>query len=295
MKKLAYLLPLLLLLCRISLAQTVRVIDKTTLQPLTGVAISGTSGTSSIQTDASGRADISQINSSEDKLRFSYIGYQTRTLTPFQLQQTAYEVTLTQQSHNLNEVVISAGKFAEEQQLVPQQVEVISQRELSFMSQPTTADVMQQTGKVLVQKSQLGGGSPIIRGFEANKVLLVVDGVRLNNAIYRGGHLQSIITLDNSMLERAEVIFGPSSVTYGSDALGGVLHFHTLQPKLADTSEHTFSGSAFTRYSTASNEKTAHIQLNYGRRHWASLTGVTVTDFGNLRQGSNRPGKYGDL
>ncbi|GAB3540375.1 hypothetical protein GCM10027443_38180 [Pontibacter brevis] len=130
---------------------------------------------------------------------------------------------------------------------------------------------------------------------EANKVLLVVDGVRMNNAIYRGGHLQNIITLDNSMLERAEVIFGPSSVIYGSDALGGVLHFHTLQPQLADTSDQTFSGSAFTRYATAPNEKTVHTRFNYGRRHWASLTSITVTDFGNLRQGSNRPDKYGDL
>ncbi|GAB3540371.1 hypothetical protein GCM10027443_38170 [Pontibacter brevis] len=149
------------------MAQAVRVIDKTTLQPLTGVAISTVSGTGSIRTDASGHADISQINySSEDKLRFSYIGYQSRTLTPTQLQQSDYEVTLAQQSHNLHEVVVSAGRFAEEEQLVPQQVEVISRRELSFMSQPTTADVMQQTGKVLVQKSQMGGGSPIIRGFD---------------------------------------------------------------------------------------------------------------------------------
>lgn len=240
MKKLLCLLPLLLLLCQPSLSQTVRVTDKTTLQPLEGVAVSGTSGTHSVRTDARGRVDVSPISSMDGRLHFTYVGYQTRTLTLPQLQQSAYDIALTQQSHNLNEVVISAGHFAEEQQLVPQEVEVISQRELNFMSQPTTADVMQQTGKVLVQKSQLGGGSPIIRGFEANKVLLVVDGARLNNAIYRGGHLQNIITLDNSMLERAEIIFGPSSVVYGSDALGGVLHFHTLQPQLADSSSGTF-------------------------------------------------------
>ena len=76
-----------------------------------------------------------------------------------------------------------------------------------------------------MQKSQSGGGSPLIRGFEANRVLLVIDGVRMNNAIYRSGHVHNAISIDANSLERTEVIFGPSSVGYGSDALGGVIHF----------------------------------------------------------------------
>ena len=132
MKKLLHLLPLLLLLCPLVMAQTVRVIDKTTLQPLAGVAISNTSGTGSIRTDARGSADINQINSSDDKLHFSYIGYQTLILTLAQLQKLNYEVVLTQQGHNLNEVVISASKFAEEQQLVPQQDNIISTGDRKF-------------------------------------------------------------------------------------------------------------------------------------------------------------------
>ncbi|SFU79385.1 TonB-dependent receptor [Pontibacter akesuensis] len=288
------LLPLLLLVCHLSMAQRVTVRDRTTLEPLPGVTIS--SENSSAQTDASGQAELRALLSPKAKLRFHYIGYQSKSFTAAQLQQQQYEVSLTQQSHGLQEVVVSAGKFAQERNFVPQQVALISQRELEFMSQPTTAEVLQQTGKVLVQKSQMGGGSPILRGFEANKVLLVVDGVRMNNAIYRGGHLQNVITLDNSMLERAEVIFGPSSVIYGSDALGGVLHFHTLQPQLApDTLARSISGSAFTRYASAPNEKTGHVQLNYGRQKWASLTSITVSDFGNLRQGRYRSSTYGDL
>ena len=72
----------------------------------------------------------------------------------------------------------------------------------------------------------------MLRGFEANRVLLVVDGVRMNNAIYRSGHLQNAITIDPNVLERVEVIFGSSSVGYGSDALGGVVHYYTKTPKL---------------------------------------------------------------
>ncbi|GAB3202238.1 hemoglobin/transferrin/lactoferrin receptor protein [Pontibacter aydingkolensis] len=293
MNKVLGLLFLLLIVCKFCEAQSIKVVDKTTLQPLTGVVV--TASGKSVITDDKGLAEFNGSLSSTSQFHFTYVGYQTRTISLQQLQELKYQVALTQQSYNLNEVVVSAGRFTQQQQLVPQQVEVLTRRELEFMSQPTTADVVQQSGKVLVQKSQMGGGSPIIRGFEANKVLLVVDGVRMNNAIYRGGHLQNIITLDNSMLDRAEVVFGPSSVVYGSDALGGVLHFHTLQPALSVDKNKLFTGSAFTRYATAPDEKTIHAQLNYGRKKWGSLTSITVSDFGNLRQGKNRKSKYGDL
>ncbi|MBC5993421.1 TonB-dependent receptor [Pontibacter cellulosilyticus] len=293
MNKVPGLFFLLLIICHFCLAQQIKVVDKTTLQPLTGVVISATD--KSVVTNEKGLAELNGSLTGTSPLNFTYVGYQPRTLSLKQLQDLNFVIALTQQSYNLNEVVVSAGRFTQQQQLVPQQVEVLSRRELEFLSQPTTADVVQQTGKVLVQKSQMGGGSPIIRGFEANKVLLVVDGVRMNNAIYRGGHLQNIITLDNSMLDRAEVVFGPSSVVYGSDALGGVLHFHTLQPQLATDDNKLIKGSAFTRYATAPDEKTIHAQLNYGRKKWGSLTSITVSDFGNLRQGKNRKSEYGDL
>ena len=107
--------------------------------------------------------------------------------------------------------------------------------------------MLAQTGEVFVQKSQMGGGSPVIRGFEANKVLIVVDGVRLNNAIYRSGHLQNVITLEPSELESAEIVFGPGSVIYGSDALGGVMDFHTREPRFAIDEGLRLFGGAFTR------------------------------------------------
>ena len=140
---------------------------------------------------------------------------------------------LIERPYDLNEIVVSASRFEEKRANVPQQMMMIKQKDIKFLSQPTSAELLQSSGQVLVQKSQLGGGSPILRGFEANKVLLVVDGIRMNNAIYRGGHLQNIISIDNSMLEKVEVIYGPGSVVYGSDALGGVIHFHTLKPQLS--------------------------------------------------------------
>jgi hemoglobin/transferrin/lactoferrin receptor protein len=195
----------------------------------------------------------------------------------------------------LNEVVVSANRIQGERKLdLPQQVDVLSARQIRLLNPGTTADALLNSGWVFVQKSQLGGGSPVIRGFEANKVLLVVDGVRLNNAIYRAGHLQNILTVDVNSLERTEVLSGAGAVMYGSDALGGVISLYTKQPWLADSSSsgvqvHT---NNLLRYATAAREKTAHTDFTLGWRRWATFTSVTATDFDDLRKGRHGMNRF---
>ncbi len=139
---------------------------------------------------------------------------------------------------------------------------------------------------IKVQKSQFGGGSPVLRGMEANRVLLVIDGVRMNNAIYRKGHLQNSITVSPNLLERTEVIFGPSSVIYGSDALGGIIHYYTRKPKTNDT--FNINSSFLTRYSTVNDEKTMQGSIELQFKKLASFTSVSFSDFGDLHMGKKR-------
>ena len=194
---------------------------------------------------------------------------------------------------NLDEVTIAATRFTEHKKYLAQQVLTLNAKKIAFYNQQTSAELMTHTGSVLVQKSQLGGGSPIIRGFEANKLLIVVDGVRMNNAIFRGGHLQNIITMDNTILDKTEILFGPSSVMYGSDALGGVISFYTKKPMLSETAGKTlFSGNAFFRYASAYNEKTGHVDINVAGKKFGSLTSFTISDFGDLKQGSDYYSKF---
>lgn len=196
---------------------------------------------------------------------------------------------------NLEEVTLSASRFSEMKKYVPQQVQTIGAEKTKFMNQQTTAEMLTHTGNILVQKSQLGGGSPVIRGFEANKVLIVIDGVRMNNAIFRGGHLQNVLSMDNSILDKTEILFGPSSVIYGSDALGGVMSFYTRDPSLATGEKNqVFKVHAFFRYSSAYNEKTGHVDLNAGGKKIASLTSFTFSGFGDLKQGSRYYSKFPD-
>jgi len=195
----------------------------------------------------------------------------------------------------LDEFVFSANKFAENKKNVAQSIQVIDQKEIEWMMPQTSAVMLEQTGNVFVQKSQLGGGSPVLRGFEASRVLLVIDGVRMNNAVYRAGHLQNAITVDNNLLERTEVMYGPASTLYGSDALGGVIVFKTKDPKLSTNGKLRTDANAMYRYSSAYDEHTGHLDFNIGLKKFAFLTSATYSKFGDLRQGAYRNPFYGDF
>ena len=196
---------------------------------------------------------------------------------------------------NLEEIVVYSNKFAEKKKNLAQKIDVVTAGTISKLNAQNTGDLLLNTGNVFVQKSQQGGSSPVLRGFEASRVLLVVDGVRMNNAIYRSGHLQNAITVDQNMLERVEVLYGPASTIYGSDALGGVIHFRTKQPPLSKGDKLLVKGSAFLRYSTANKEKTGHADISIGGKKMGWLSSFTYSDFDDLKMGSNYPDRYPDF
>jgi hemoglobin/transferrin/lactoferrin receptor protein len=264
-------------------AQTILITDKNTREPLTNAKITDTRD-SSVYSNANGSAAISNLKLT-DTLNISVRGYLP---LKFMLEGNAAitKVQLQLKLVYLDEIIFSANKTEERKIDVPFSVSVITSKNIEFANQPTTAEVLQNTGAVFVQKSQMGGGSPILRGFEANKVLIVVDGIRMNNAIYRGGHLQDVITLDANMLERTEVIFGPSSTIYGSDALGGVMHFYTKNAQFSNDEKMLIKTNAMIRYATANNEKTGHLDFNLGWKNFASITNITYSDFGDLKSGT---------
>lgn len=188
------------------------------------------------------------------------------------------------------QVTIYANKFPEKNKRIAQTITSLSAKQI--IDQPNVADALINSGQVFVQKSQQGGGSPVIRGFEASRVLLMVDGIRMNNAIYRAGHLQNIITVDNMVLHNIEIMYGPSSTLFGSDALGGVVNMFTKNPLLSTGNKTEITGTATTRFSTAINEFRANAQINIGGKKWASFTSITQSSFGDMLQGKNRLQAY---
>lgn len=284
---------------------TITVLDNTTQQPISGALVFYTVDSDNSKwinpadfnpglyqdylknypsTDAKGVANTNFLGAS-DRVFIALPGYTPYEATGADISKADKIVYLSIKAYNLGDVVVSASRFEENRDDVPQRTQVISSKSIAFQSQQNTADLLQQSGNVLVQKSQQGGGSPSIRGFEASRVLAVVDGVRLNNAIFRAGHLQNVLRIDNTMLDKVELVFGPGSVVYGSDALGGVMHFYTKDPLLSTDGKPVVKGGAFVRYSTANNEMTGHADVSIGLKKWGFITGFTYSKFGDLRQG----------
>ena len=279
-----------LLLYSTVLAQNIKVLNTPTEAPIFGVAIYNTSKTKSVITNFKGIANLSVFGVS-DTLYLQHLSHITKRVTKQELIKNQV-VYLEANTQGLNEIVISASKFEQLKHDIPQKIVNSNANIITLTNPQTSADILQNTGLVFVQKSQLGGGSQMIRGFSTNRLLITVDGVRMNNAIFRGGNLHNVIAIDPLSIQNTEVTLGSGSVIYGSDAIGGVMGFYTKTPKLSYTDTLQVRANSLIRYATASNEKTAHLDFNLGYKKWGFLTSATFTDFNDLKMGSNGPVDY---
>lgn len=283
---------LFLLVVYVAGAQTLTVIDQSDQKVVADVAVYNNAKSFSAVSNANGKVKLSGLLPS-DTIRIQHPSYYNETYKLVDVAAMGYKLQLLERTIQLEEYVVAASKTREKVEDVSHQIEVINASRIQFTNAPTTAEVLESTGNVFVQRSQMGGGSPVLRGFEANKVLLVIDGVRMNTAIYRSGHLQNAITIDPSIIDRTEVVFGPGSLIYGSDALGGVMHFYTKRPQLSNDSTMRVLGNAYGRFASASFQKTGHIDLSLGWKRVASFTSFSYTDFDDLRMGSVQPPTVG--
>jgi hemoglobin/transferrin/lactoferrin receptor protein len=278
-----FILPILYFIIYTSTAQIITVLDEESEFPIVKVAVVNEDNSKHIVSDKNGKIDLSIFNENEI-LSFRHVTYIEFEVLKRQL--TGDKIYLRSNSHHLKEVFLSSSKSKESRKRIAEQVAVFSIQDIQRLSPQTSADLLAEIPGIKVQKSQFGGGSPVLRGMEANRVLLVVDGVRMNNAIYRKGHLQNSISVSPNMLDRVEVIFGPSSVIYGSDALGGVIHYYTRKPMVSDKTN--VNTSFLGRYSSVNNEFTSQLGIELSFKKIASFTSVSHSNFGDLKMGKNR-------
>ena len=206
--------------------QVIRVVDSDSGLPIDGVSLSNKEKSIVRYTNENGEVEVAQLLGEDPVFVYHYLYVKQKCHLADVLSKEQL-IQLVKNTETLQEVVLSVTRGKEKRNRIGEQIEIITAKEIKKIAPQTSADLLSKTPGVKVQKSQFGGGSPVLRGMEANRVLLVVDGVRLNNAIYRKGHLQNGITVAPSILDRVEILFGPTSVVYGSDALGGVIHYYT--------------------------------------------------------------------
>ena len=269
-----------------SFAQIVNIVDESN-SPIAGVSFYTTDNVF-VSSDDQGNVNLDKFFDT-DTIVIQQFGFVKKKIIKSLIPN---KVILNYNNEILNEVVISASKFSQKFREVPKKVTQINKSTIEFTNPMTSADLLERGGNVFIQKSQLGGGSPMIRGLSTNRLVLSVDGVRLNNAIYRGGNIHNVISVSPMNIENTEIIMGSASVLYGSDAIGGVMNFYTKNPVLSKEESQRFDINIHSRYSSAASEKMYHFDINFGLKKIAFFSSISKSDYGNLLMGSNGPSEY---
>jgi hemoglobin/transferrin/lactoferrin receptor protein len=272
-------------------SQLITIKDEENYRPLELVTLSGEVNPALIITNSNGQADISALREAA-KIEIRMVGYKTIIRSYDQLKKEGFMVYMTPSIVSLDQIIISASRWRQPRREIPVRIISITPKDIANGNPQTAADLLGLSGEVYIQKSQQGGGSPMIRGFATNRLLITVDGIRMNTAIFRSGNLQNVISLDPFVMDRTEVLFGPGSVIYGSDAIAGVMNFYTLPAALSPDGKQTLSGIASARFSSANNEITGHFNINVGFKKWAFMTSFSQFNFNDLLMGRNGPDEY---
>ncbi|WP_027420615.1 TonB-dependent receptor plug domain-containing protein [Crocinitomix catalasitica] len=283
----------MVLCCAVAIghAQVLNIVDSESGDKLDQVSLMNKTPNTFATTNAKGMVDITPFKGAE-RIEVIYLGYEKQVFSYQELIGLNDTLKLLRLSFSTDAIVVSSSRWKQNVRDIPFKVTAISRIDVELQNPQSAADLLAGSGEIFVQKSQYGGGSPMIRGFATNRLLYSIDGVRMNTAIFRGGNLQNVISLDPFAIENTEVLFGPGSVIYGSDAIGGVMSFQTLKPSLSLDGDPYVAGKAISRISSASNELSAHFDVNVGWKKWAMITSFTSNDYGDLKMGSNGPDEY---
>jgi hemoglobin/transferrin/lactoferrin receptor protein len=202
---------------------------------------------------------------------------------------------------SLSEIIVTATRIEQDVLSVPYTAQVIRRDDfVERRAVRTLADALGETPGIMVQRTSYGQASPFIRGFTGFRTLMLVDGIRLNNAVFRDGPNQYWGTIDALSVDHLDVVKGPTSVLYGSDAVGGTVNTITLLPaQLAfgpsvagaqspRQSNAYVRGSVYYRYASAENSHvTRGVVSAQPTASLGIIAGLTFRDFDDLRGGKS--------
>lgn len=251
-------------------------------------------------TDNDGYFEIKDVDPGTYTLRVSLVGYlidekevevTTAGIAGFSVYLQPTNISLN------NEFVITARRIETNDFSSPEAITVLNSRQLEQEAARTTPEALMGATGVYVQKTNHGGGSPFIRGLTGNQNLLMVDGIRLNNATYRYGPNQYLNTVDPLILSNVEVLRGAGSVLYGSDAMGGVVNLITKNPAYAQDGWKV-GGKIFGKWMSEDMQKTGRAEINASGENIAFTGGFTYSDFSDIvggdTTGRQTPTGYGE-
>lgn len=237
-------------------------------------------------TDSSGSFSIPAIPAGNYTLTIKHIGFlplkkaltvpaqsDTMQLDPFFMERKVLQG---------DEIVVTASRVAKHEVEIAPLMNMVPRMEIESRQSKTSAEALREESGVFIQKTNHGGGSAIIRGLSSNQILILVDGIRLNNSTYRLGNHQYLTTVDPNALEQIEVVHGPLSVMYGSDALGGTINLISKEPRLKTNG---VQGHFTSRYASADKEQMLRGGFSARYNNWVWSSNLSYKKFGDLKHG----------
>jgi len=197
-----------------------------------------------------------------------------------------------------DDVIVSASRYEEDPYKAPEAISVLDQGQILFTSPMNATSSLFGTNGIWMQQTNNGGGSPFVRGLTGNQTLIMIDGIRLNNSTFRYGPNQYLNTININSIQRVEVMRGSGSVQYGSDALGGTVHFITKAPSL-NSDGNNYKLGVNGKYLSDNMEKSGFIDFDYSGESFAFNSLVSYKNFGDIVAGGDLgkeiPSSYNEL
>jgi len=198
-----------------------------------------------------------------------------------------YSHAETDETIMLDKIFVTATRTDKDPLYTPNTVHSLSfERLQNERMVRTIPEALKEIPGIMVQKTSHGQGSPYIRGFTGFRTLFMIDGIRLNNSVFREGPNQFWNTVDPLSIEKLDIVKGPSSVLYGSDAIGGTVNALTICPKYSDEKGYSSNGRAYYRYADAEDSHIGRGEAGgsyYKKFGW--MLGASYKDFGDVEGG----------
>jgi hemoglobin/transferrin/lactoferrin receptor protein len=196
-------------------------------------------------------------------------------------------------SHELEPVTVTGSRGEAPRFEVSRSLDVLDRDAIERKNAKSMPDLLDELTGIHVQKTNAGAGTPFIRGLVGPENLYLLDGVRVNNSTFRTGPNQYLALFDPWSLSRVEVLRGPGSVMYGSDAMGGVIHALSLRPRALE--DRAFGASARLGLASAWLGVEGSAQVDWDAGPVRGYVGGSFSRFGVQRSGGGAEAPLSDF
>lgn len=254
-------------------SQKILILDQFTNSPIENVNLNYKK--KGVVTNKNGIVDISAFNNN-DVVEVSHLSYITQNIYKKKFPDTLFLHPKTNMLPTISLSGIVKVPISKKYPIFKIQNNTVNRLTTS------TGALISDASSITLQEGQSGGGSPNYRGMEANRLLLILDGISLNNAIYRSGHVQSSATINPFFIESVSLLSGPASVSFGDGAMGGALIFKSRSPK------HKNEALLHQQVESSNSSVVTSFKVNYHKKKFSHISAFSIKSAGNLKMGSNR-------